>query len=244
MGERRNRNAQNWATATSLIPIFGGQISQGILQRNLSRQQKEEADKINPVDEIYKPSEFAKEQLGMARQAVNARMPGAGLIENNLYKNQAATMLNLARIGNPQQMIAAAGATQSNTNDALNNLAMQEAQFRNSMLGNLNNALQVMTGETDKVYADKTNRFNREFAQKQGLLNSSQQNFSNSIQSASNAMQAGVDTALKIFGMPSLPGKAIKPTGPAQPIGNFNPAAGWFNMPNQANYTPTIYGRP
>lgn len=240
MGERRDRNNRRWAQAMSLIPIVGGQISQGIMQNSLSRNQREAAAAINPVDVEYKASEFAKEQLSSARNAINARMPGSQQMENNLYKSGANTMMNLARAANPQQLIASAGAVQSNTNNALSNLATQEAQYRTSMLGNLNNALQVMTNEGDKVYADQTNRFNRQYAEKQNLLNASQQNFSNSLQSATGAMNAGISTALQIFGLPSFAGKKINPTGPAETIGSFNPMAGWFTAPSQANYTPRI----
>lgn len=267
MGERRNRNAQNWATATSLIPIFGGNISQGILQRNLSRQQKEAADAINPVDVEYKVSDFAKEQLDNARQAANARMPGASAMENNLYRSQAGAMMNLARAATPQQLIAGAGAIQGGTNNALNNLAIQETQFRNSMLSNLNSALGVMINEGDKVYADQNARFNRQYAEKQGLLNSSQQNMSNSIANASAAMGKGVDIAMTLLGMPggggaggtgglgnlaSLfggggAGKNIPSSGGATLMGSFNPAnvgtpspISPFMMPNLAGYQPRI----
>lgn len=231
MGDRANKNARNWATATSLIPIFGGNISQGILQRNLSKQQQESADKINPVDEVYNESPYAKQQLATAEQMLNGRMAGASAATNNIYNNQSNAFLNLSRAaGSPQQMMAAAGALQGNTNSALDNLAVQESQYKTQMLGNFNNALGVMTNEGDKMYADKTNRFNRQYAEKQGLLNSSQQNFSNSIQSASNAMQAGVDTALKVFGIPGMGGgSSLGSTGRATSSGNSYAQPGGFN---------------
>lgn len=240
MGERRDRNNRRWAQATSLIPIVGKPISQGIMQNSLSRNQREAAAKINPIDVEYKESPYAKEQLATARNFMNGRMPGSQQAEANTFRNQSNTMMNLARAaGSPQQLLASAGALQGNTNNALNNLAVQEAQFRNGMLSNFNNALGVMTNEGDKMYADKTNRFNRLNNEKQNLLNASQQNFAGSLQSASGAMQAGVDTALQIFGLPTFAGKKINPTGPASTIGSFNPAAGWFNAPPHG-YIPRI----
>lgn len=240
MGDLRTRNANRWANYLSFFPIWGGAAANAIRSNALAKNQQEAANEINPVDEIYKPSEFAKEQLNMARQAVNARMPGAAQQENNLFRNQANTFNNLSRAATPQQMIAAGGAVQGNTNDALANLAAQEQQFRNSMLGNLNAALGVNINEGDKVYQDKTNRFNREFNMKQGLLNAAEQNranVGNSIQSGVNSIANTLLNFTGAFNTTPKPDLSVKPTG-------FNPAAGWFNMPNQANYTPTIYGRP
>lgn len=226
MSDRRDRSARGWATATSLIPIFGKNISQGILQKNLSKQQREAADKINPVDVEYNESPYAKERLDNARNAVNARMPGGTQLENNVYRNQSNTLMSLARVGTPQQQLAAAGALQGNTNNALSDLAMQEQQYRTGMLTNLNSALSGMVDEGDKVYNDKTNRFNRLFNQKQDLLNSSQNNFSNSLTSASDAVSSGVNTALNIFGIPGMggTGRNLPSTGRASTIGGFNPA--------------------
>lgn len=247
MGERRDRNNRRWAQATSLIPIFGKHISQGIMQNSLSRNQREAAAKINPIDVEYKESPYAKEQLATARNFMNAKMPGSQQAEANTFRNQSNTMMNLARAASsPQQMMAAAGAVQGQTNNALNNLAQQEAQYRTGMLGNLNNALQGMVTEGNKVYADQTNRFNRLNTEKQNLLNASQQNFSNSLQSASGAMNAGVNAAISIFGggaggLGSLFGGMSGGSGGGQnlgmiadaaggaQVGGFNPAAsGWF----------------
>ena len=250
MGDRRNQNAQNWATATSLIPIFGGNISQGILQRNLARQQQEQADKLNPVDPSYTESQYAKEQLALARNAMNSRMPGSVQAEANIARNQSNIFLNLARAaGSPQAMIAGAGALQNSSNNALSQLAAQEAQYKNSMLSNLNNALIGMVQEGGKVYADQLRKYTRDFDQKQNLLNSSQQNFSNSIANASSAMDRGIDVALKILsmgtsGLPQRPDIQTFGTNSATPLGNFNPAGNWFTPPAQATYTPSIYGRP
>lgn len=242
MGERRDRNNRRWAQATSLIPIFGKHISQGIMQNSLSKSQAEQAAKINPIDPTYQESKYATEQLNLARNAQNARMPGSQQLESNAFRNQANTLLNLSRVGtSPQQMAAAAGAVQSNTNNALGQLALQEAGYKNQMLGNLNNALQGMTIEQNKVYNDQLRKYNRDFDQKQNLLNSSQQNFSNSLNSASGAMQAGVDTALQIFGLPTFAGKNIPTTGPAQTMSNFNAGSGsWFTLPTHTTHTPVI----
>ena len=203
MGERRDRNNRAWAQGISVIPIVGGQISQGIMQNSLSRKQREEAAKINPIDPEYKESPYAKEQLAMARNAQNARMPGSQAMEGNVFRNQSNTLLNISRsASSPQAMMAAAGAVQGGTNNALNNLAVQEAQYKTSMLSNTNNALQGMVTEGNKVYNDQLRKYQRDFDMKQNLLNSSQENFSNSLKSASGASDAAAKFALQMFGMP------------------------------------------
>ncbi|TWI81184.1 hypothetical protein IQ13_2200 [Lacibacter cauensis] len=269
MGDLRTRNANRWANYVSFFPVWGKHAASAIRQNALSKNQQEQANAINPIDPTYQTSPFAQEQLDTARQSLNARMPGAATQENNLYRSQANSMMNLARAANPQQLIAAAGAVQNNTENALNNLAVQEAQYRTSMLGNLNNALQVMTGENDKIYGDQLRKFDRDFNYKQGLLNSAEQNRANVSESISNGVTSIANTVLQFAGNGGFnkqPQQTLQPVS-ANPMSSFNPAnigsplntapqgtgniygrrfspsVSWFTPP-QANYTPTIYGRP
>lgn len=243
MGERRTRNSNFWANYVSAFPIWGSSVARGIQQKALSKNQAEEAAKINPVDPTYQESPYAKENLDNARNLYNGRMAGATNAEANINANQANSFFNLSRAaGNPQQLMAAAGALQSNSNNALNNLAAQEAQYKNSMFGNLNNALEGMTLEQGKVYNDNLRKFDRDFALKQNLLNSSQQNNANSTQSFGNAATSIANTALNLATAGFVkPNKITAPTQAASfrtTNGFSNPGTNWFNP--VANYNPSI----
>lgn len=246
----------------SFFPIIGQAAGNAIRSGALAKNQQEAANAINPVDVEYKTSEFAKEQLDNARNAMNARMPGSQQMEQNVFRNQANSMMNLARVGTPQQMLAAAGAVQGNTNNALNQLAMQEQQYRTGMLGNLNAALGVMTNEGDKVYVDQTNRFNRQYAEKQGLLNSAEQNRANVGSSIAGGVNQIANMALSAFGGGAGGGAGMlgglfggggglsgvaNNAGRATTMGSFNPSnvgqpmpMSPFTMNNLAAYNPQI----
>lgn len=149
------------------------EILTGINAFGAAKKQKREANKINPQDVTYKESQYAKEGLDTARNMLNGRMAGANAMQQGALTNQSNAFLNLSRAaGSPQQMMAAAGALQGNTNSALDQLAIQEAQYKQSMLGNFNNALGAMTNEGDKVYNDQLRKYNRDYDMKQNLLNS------------------------------------------------------------------------
>lgn len=201
MGDRRTRNSNRWATYTSFFPIWGKHAASAIRQNALAKNQQEAADKLNPIDPTYQVSPYAQEQLNNARNAMNARMPGAAQLENNVFRNQANTMMSLSRAATPQQQIAAAGALQGGTDNALSNLAMQESQYRNAMMGNLNSALQIMTDENDKVYGDQLRKFNRDFDLKQGLLNSAERNRAGVSESIGNGVGAIANTVLQFAGL-------------------------------------------
>lgn len=162
-------------------------------------KQRKEARKINPIDVTYTESPYAKMQLAQAEQALNGRMAGAANMENNLYKNQANSFNSISRAATPQQMIAAAGALQANTNNALDQLAQQEAQYKAQMLGNFNSALQTMTNEGDKVYSDQLRKYNRDYNYKQQLLNSASQNTQNGLAGLGGYMDSGVQLAMNVL---------------------------------------------
>ncbi|WP_407522681.1 hypothetical protein PDL71_15480 [Lacibacter sp. MH-610] len=244
MSEKRDRRANTWAGITSFIPIIGGSISKGIQQGNLAKRQKEEADRIKLNDPTYKESEYAKEALTTARQRMGGRMPGATALQGGLLSNQANAFTNLSRAAsNPQQLIAGAGGLQQNTNNALNQLAIQEAQYTDSLFGNLNSALDVMRQEGDKVYGDQLRKFNRDFEMKQNLLNSAEQNKMASRQAPNNAFNQLLDTGIKVgsalYGMGAFGGSKMPDlqTQGAN-VKGFSTSPG--GLPTTANRTSSI----
>lgn len=140
-------------------------------------RQRREARKINPVWQQYQASPFAKQQLGIAQQLFNGRMGGAAQLENNILTNQANYNANLQRNAtDSSQLLALGAAGQGQTNNAFQNLQIQEAQNKQAMLGNLNNAYGTMIQEGDKVNQSINQKYQMDMAQKQALLGGGAQN--------------------------------------------------------------------
>lgn len=144
---------------------------------------KKEMNELLQRDPRYSASPIAKEQYGLAKTLLNARMPGAAAAERNIYSTQANQLSNINRVAtDASQALALASSTQGGTNEALQNLSTQDAQDYYNRLGNLNNAQQGMISEGDKVYQDRIRRFENQSK----AVGANIQNRSNSWNSLSN----------------------------------------------------------
>ena len=124
----------------------------------------------------YKENPLARQQLGLAQTMLNARMPGAASAERNIYGSQANAISNVERAGTDSaQALAAASGIQGQTNQAFQNLGVQEAGDYQRRYGNLAAAQQGVINEQDKVYQDKMNRFQMQ-TQLLGGINENRQN--------------------------------------------------------------------
>lgn len=128
--------------------IFGAGKSNRELKRLMKNDPKYS---INPV---------AKERYGHAQTLLNARMPGAAAAERNIQATQANQLSNINRLAtDSSQALALAGGIQGGTNQAVEQLGMQENQDYYNRLQNLGGAQQGMIAEGDKVYQDNVRRF-------------------------------------------------------------------------------------
>lgn len=140
-----------------------------------------ELNKLLKQDPTYKANPIAGQQLGLAQTLLNARMPGAAAAERNIYGAQANTMAQVNRNAtDSSQVLALAGASQGQANQAFSNLGQQEAQDYQRRYGNLVGAQQGMINEGDKVYQDQVRRF-QDLASIRGAQNQNRQNTWNSI---------------------------------------------------------------
>lgn len=128
-----------------------------LFSRGKSNRELEKLMKSNPA---YKSNPIAAQRLGLAKQLLNARMPGAVAAERNIYTNQANATAGATRAAtDSSQLLATAGEIQGNTNDAFGNLGQNEAQDYYRRLDNLGGAQEGMIREGDKVYQDEVRRF-------------------------------------------------------------------------------------
>lgn len=141
-------------------------------------------DALEASDPTYQANPLAQQRLGLAQTVLNARMPGSATIERGIYGNQANTLSNIDRNAtDSSQALALAGDVQGQTNQAFDQLGVQEGQNYQQNLKNLEGAQEGAINEGDKVFQDQTRRF-QDKAQIQGQQN---QNNQNVWQSVSNA---------------------------------------------------------
>lgn len=109
---------------------------------------------------VYQANPVAAQRMALANTLLNARMPGASAMERNIYGNQANQMANVNRNAtDSSQALAMGAAAQGQTNQAFQNLGVQEQQDYYNRLQNLTGAQQGMIAEGDKVFQDKVRRF-------------------------------------------------------------------------------------
>lgn len=177
-------------------------------------KQVKESKKINPFWQQYQTNPFAKRQLGVAQQLFQGRMPGASLLEKNIFANQANRMYNVNRLAtDSSQALALGGQAQEQTNDALSDLQIKEAQNRLSMLDNLNRAYGTMIGEGDKEYQSMLQKYQMDVERKDALRNAG----------ASNKYGAVSDLASMAFSLAGMNGFGGGDTPNIS--GSFSPAS-------------------
>lgn len=148
-----------------------------------AKRANKKLDQLISQNPAYKSNPIAGQRMALAQQLLNARMPGAASQERNIYGNQASTLANIQRNAtDSSQVLALAGATQGQTNQAFNQLGQQEGQDYYNRLNNLTGAQQGMVQEGDKVYQDQVRRF-QDLAQIRGMQT---KNTSNAWQGLSN----------------------------------------------------------
>lgn len=147
-----------------------GKIGFGIFQNA-------QANKIHPQYNPYQTSPYAKQELGLANQFLNGRMAGAGDQEKNILASGANYNAAVQRNAtDSSQALSLAGLGMGKTNDAFNQLGIQEQQNKQQMLQNENHALEGMTSEHDKQFQDMWQKYLMDTQQKAETRNSAWQN--------------------------------------------------------------------
>lgn len=89
----------------------------------------------------YSRSIYPGKQLGIANSLIGSRVPGAGQFQNNIFASQGNQMANINRNATDasQALLFGAGA-QGQTDQALGDLQLKEADWTKYGLNNLNEA--------------------------------------------------------------------------------------------------------
>lgn len=145
-----------------MLPLIGAGIGLiGTVGKMIGRgKANREMDQLLKQNPTYQKNPIAGERLELAKQLMNARMPSAASLEKNIMANQANQMANVNRVAtDSSQALAMAAGLQGGTNNAFQNLSIQENQDQQRRLNNLEQAQEGMINEDDKVYQDQLRRF-------------------------------------------------------------------------------------
>ncbi len=191
---------------------------------NIFRQKKanKALDQLLGQDVRYQQNPFAKQQLNTAQQLFGGRMFGAPQLERNIFSNQGMQLSNIGRNAtDSSQALALGAAAQGNTNQALSDLQIKEAQNKYSLLGNLNQAYGTMINEGGKDYQDKVRRFGNLAS----IRGQQQQNKTNALNGVFNGLNSDINQALSIAGLFANPLGFLGGAGGSGAGGSFsNPA--------------------
>jgi len=238
------------------LPLLAGLAigAVGAIGKAIGRgKANKQMDALLAKNPAYTENPLARQRLGLAQTLLNARMPGAVAMERNLFTNQATQLNRLDRgATDASQALAAAAGIGAQTDNSLNQLGINEAQDYQRRLGNLSDAQQGVIMEGDKVFQDKTRRYNDEFS----VRGAQQQNRQNNWGDVSNFGFEFANFATKNPGMFSGGGsggsgisslsRATPPQGMMR-TGNFsvgNLPTPSFNNFNIAQRPITPYNRP
>lgn len=139
--------------------------------------QNSKANKIKPKYTPYQPSQQVQNQYDVAQQMFQGRMPGAVQEEQNIMTNQSNTVANAQRSATDSgQLLSIGSLAQGASNEAYQQLGLDEAQDKYKRFDLLQSAQQDLTKEGDKVYADMMAKYQMDAQQKAALRGAAWQN--------------------------------------------------------------------
>lgn len=133
----------------------------GTIASNLSgdklRTQLERSKRSDPT---YSESPYAKNRMSLANNWLYGRSLGSIVQERQIYGAQGNQLANIGRnASDGSQALALGAAAQGQTDQAIQNQAVQEAQEYYARLNNYNQASEGLTGEYTKTFDDKVRRW-------------------------------------------------------------------------------------
>lgn len=149
--------------AASLLPSIIGLIGGGKQKRAAAQAQKQADGYYNQANTYgQKGLDVANQNYATNQNAYNGRMAGATNLEGNINANQAGTLASMGRNAtDSSQLLALAGGVQGNTNQAFNQLGMDEAQNKFMQGMGLSNAAYGVQMANDNLQNLNFNRANQ-----------------------------------------------------------------------------------
>jgi len=139
-------------------------------------------------DPTYKENPLVRQRFGLAQSLLNARMPGAASIERNIYGTQGNILSNAQRgATDSNQLLLTGSAAQGQSNQAFENLGLQEAADYQRRFNNYTSSNEALVNEGDKVFSDQVRKFENTL-QAEGAKNENTQNTFKDISNAAFAL--------------------------------------------------------
>jgi len=149
--------------------MMAGGVARGI--KGLS--QKKQAKKIDDTRPEYTMPEDLLNTNAMYKAAKNGRMAGAGIVENQIDQGMAETVAGAHKIGGSAiDQLAAISGAQGQKASSQQNLAMQEQQFQQSMMGGLAQSNQAVAAGRDVEFDYNKNQEFQYNRRKKNMLDS------------------------------------------------------------------------
>jgi len=191
------------AGVTSLIGAGLGAIG-AVGKIFAGRKANKKLTELEGQNVSYAANPLAQERLNMAKSLLNARMPGASYLEQNIFSNQGNQMANINQNAtDSSQALALAAGSQGQTNEALAKLGMMEQNDFQRRYQNWTGAQDAQINEGDKVFQDKV----RVFGDKVQFAGARAANNANAWQSISNLGQGVMNMGLAGGGWDQMMGK-------------------------------------
>lgn len=153
-------------------------------------KQGNKADDVVVPDATYNVSPYAQEMLAEASRLKDSRMTGAeeaGRGIDQSFGDAAGSVGRNATSGS--QALALIAAMQGNSNNARNQLRLQEGGDQQQKQANYATANMGMTAELDKVYQDKVRKQQMAMMEKNGLRDAALKNQFGAFNDITNGLQ-------------------------------------------------------
>lgn len=121
---------------------------------------RKQLGKAKENDPVYSESPYAKNRMALASNWLYGKSLGSVTQEQQIYGAQANQMSNISRnASDGSQALAMGAATLGQTDNAIQNKAIADAQAEYARMNNYNQASEGMTGEHTKSFDDRVRRW-------------------------------------------------------------------------------------
>lgn len=221
------------AAGASLGAVAGpwGAAIGGLAGAGLGIFQAVKASHIHPQRPTYTIPQGINNNVAMYQQmADTSRMPGAGISENAIYGNQASLVRQaLQSGGSAGDILASLGGIGQQTNNSLNQIAQQGAQYQMAGKEALANANNTQGDYSNQSFSyNQNDPYQLQYMRKMALQGGALGNFDTTAQNLGNAgmtamMGAGGGYSSGNSSVPASAGgyQYTAPTGQAMPEPSF-----------------------
>ena len=168
-------------------------------------KQTRQAGRMNPVRPTAALNASTTAATGIAQNLANAGMAGYGQAIGNVRQNTASTVRAAQESGSANNALAVIAAAGANENQAVGNLDVQNAKFRQSGQQFLAGQLNRQAGEEQRVWDWNTRqKYLEQAATKSALTQAGAQNTNNAL----GGLAAAIVMGARNFTRGSTPGAA------------------------------------